>query len=126
MVGHPYTLPAWTPERRSSWAEPVSVRRITSQRTAVEVGVEQVKALCCCREAEVKQWLYLVVGDCTCGNHRFLGPLKDEPYGALVRMHRDRVLYGEPGLYSGKGHPRVHGDRLAFKEPETWGSQTQS
>ena len=47
--------------------------------------------------------------------------MKDEPCGALVRLRRDRVLYGKPGPYSGFGRPRVHGDRFAFKEPETWG-----
>jgi hypothetical protein len=36
-------------------------------------------------------------------------------------MRRDRVLYGTPGPYSGKGRPRVHGDRFAFKESGTWG-----
>ena len=65
--------------------------------------------------------LHLVVGDGKYGNHEFLSPLKDEPCGVLVRLRRDRVLYGEPGQYSGRGRPRVHGDRFAFKEPETWG-----
>jgi hypothetical protein len=67
------------------------------------------------------QRLHLIVGDAKYGNHRFLGSLKDEPCGTLVRMRRDRVLYGEPGPYQGIGRPRVHGDRFAFKEPETWG-----
>jgi hypothetical protein len=31
------------------------------------------------------------------------------------------VLYGAPPPYSGRGRPCVHGDRFAFKEPETWG-----
>jgi len=67
------------------------------------------------------QWLHLIVGDCKYGNHRFLGPLKDEPCGVLVRLRRDRVLYGEAGPYSGRGRPRAHGDRFAFKEADTWG-----
>ena len=76
------------------------------------------------------QCLHLIVGDCKYGNHRFLGPLKDEPCRALVRLpvrgtqtglRRDRVLYRETGPCSGMGRPRVHGDRFAFKEPETWG-----
>ena len=54
------------------------------------------------------------------GNHSFLGPLKEEPCGVLARMRCDRVLYQDPGEYSGRGRPRVHGDRFAFKEPETW------
>jgi hypothetical protein len=121
FVGHPYSVLAWVPERGRSWAPPVSVRRITSQQTAVEVGVAQVKQLCQRLQAETFPRLCLIVSDCKYGNHKFLGPLKDEPCGALVRLRCDRVLYGEPGPYSGLGRPRVHGDRFAFKEPETWG-----
>ncbi|NIV37648.1 MAG: hypothetical protein GWN58_52005 [Anaerolineae bacterium] len=121
VIGHPYSVLAWVPQRASSWAAAVSVRRITSRQTAVEVGIAQVRRLCRQRQAEMGHWLHLIVGDCTYGNHRFLGPLKDEPCGKLVRLRRDRVLYGQPGPYGGRGRPRVHGDRFAFQEPETWG-----
>jgi hypothetical protein len=121
VVGHPYSVLAWAPERNSSWAPSVSVPRITSERTAVEMGVEQVKRLCQYRKDEKSEALDIVAADGKYGNHRFLGPLKDEPCGALVRLRRDRVLYGEPGPYGGRGRPRVHGERFAFKEPETWG-----
>jgi len=121
MIGHPYSVLAWVPESHQSWALPISVRRIPSQQTPTEMGVKQVKQLCRLRQEEMKEGLRLIVGDGKYGTHRFLGPLKDEPCGALVRLRRDRVLYGEPGPYSGMGRPRVHGDRFAFKEPETWG-----
>jgi len=121
VVGHPYSVLAWVSEPKTSWAPPVSVRRVSSQQTDSEVGVAQVKKLCCLRRTEMRQHLHLIVGDCKYGNHCFLGPLRDEPCGALVRMRCDRVLYGKPGPYQGKGRPRVHGDRFAFKDPETWG-----
>jgi len=121
VVGHPYSTLAWVPERGTSWALPLSVRRITSQQTAVEVGVAQVQELCGHRREEMAQWLHLMVGDGTYGNHQFLGPLKDEPCGVLVRLRRDRVLYRAPGPYGGRGRPCIHGDRFAFPEPETWG-----
>jgi hypothetical protein len=121
LIGHPYSLLAWVPESHSSWAPPLSVRRIPSQQTPTQMGVAQVKRLCRLRQREMKHWLYLIVGDGKYGNHHFLGPLKDEPCGALVRLRRDRVLHGVPGPYGGMGSPRVHGDRFAFKEPETWG-----
>jgi hypothetical protein len=119
-IGHPYSVLAWAPERNSSWAPAVSVRRVPSEQTDVDVGVGQVKQLCRERSEEMRQELHLVVADAKYGNHRFLGPLKEELCGTLVRLYRNRVLYGEPGPYSGKGRPRVHGDRFAFKEPETW------
>jgi hypothetical protein len=119
-VGHPYSILAWAPERNTSWAPPLSIRRTPSQKTDVEVGVDQVKQLCRDRGAEMVQAFHLVVADGKYGNHSFLSPLKEEPCGALVRMRCDRVLYQAPGEYSGRGRPRVHGDRFAFKEPETW------
>ena len=121
VVGHPYSVLAWVPQPGSSWGPPVSIRRALSQQTDVGVGIEQVKQLCRHRYKEMLEDLYLIIADAKYGNHRFLAPLKDEPCGALVRMRRDRVLYGAPGAYSGHGRPRVHGERFAFKEPETWG-----
>jgi hypothetical protein len=66
--------------------------------------------------------LYLVIGDGKYGNQHFLRALKDEPCGTLVRLRCDRVLYGAPGPYSGRGRPRVHGERFAFQGPDTWGA----
>jgi len=121
VVGHPYSVLAWVPEAGSSWTPPVSIRRAPSQQTDVEIGIEQVKLLCRHRQEEMIRDLHLIVADAKYGNHRFLAPLKNEPCGTLVRVRRDRVLYGTPGPYSGCGRPRVHGERFAFKEPETWG-----
>jgi len=82
--------------------------------------VEQVKGLCQAR-LDVKQTgLDVIVADGHYGNHQFFGPLKELPCAALTRLYRNRVLYGEPGAYSGRGRPRVHGARFAFKEPDTW------
>lgn len=126
VVGHPYSILAWAPERNTSWAPPVSIRRVPSQKTDVEVGVEQVKRLCRDRQAEMHQTLHLIVGDGKYGNHHFLGALKEEPCGVLARMRCDRVLYRLPAAYGGRGRPRVHGDRFAFKEPETWGQPQET
>ena len=121
VVGHPYSVLAWVPKCGSSWAPPVSVRRAPSTQSDVEIGIEQVKNLCRHREEEMLEEFHLIIADAKYGNHRFLGALRDDPCGALVRMRRDRVLYGPPPPYCGKWRPRVHGDRFAFKEPDTWG-----
>ena len=86
VVGHPYSVLAWALERNTSWALPLSIRRVPSQKTEVEVGVDQVKQLCRDRQAEMLQAFHLVVADGKYGNHCFLGPLKEEPCGVLVRM----------------------------------------
>ena len=59
VVGHPYSVLAWVPDRGSSWAPPLSVRRVTSDQTAVDMGAEQVKKLCQEREDEMKQESYI-------------------------------------------------------------------
>lgn len=70
IVGHPYSVLAWATERGSSWAPAVSVRRVPSQQTEIEVGVEQAKQLGRCRQAGMAQALHLVVADAKYGNHR--------------------------------------------------------
>jgi hypothetical protein len=126
VVGHPYSILAWAPERNTSWAPPLSIRRVPSQKTDVEVGVEQAKQLCHDRWVEMLRAFHLVVADGKYGNHSFLGPLKEAPCGVLARMRCDRVLHKPPGEYGGHGRPRVHGDRFAFKEPETWGKPQET
>jgi hypothetical protein len=93
VIGHPYSVLAWVPERGRSWAPPMSVRRILSHQTPAEAGAMQVRLLCDERREEMMQFLHLVVADGAYGNHRFLGPLKNEPCGIVVRLRRDRVLY---------------------------------
>jgi hypothetical protein len=130
VVGHPYSLLVWVTESGTSWAPPVSVRRVSSHQTETEVGVEQVQDLCRFWERiETGSQLVIVhrtlrVADGRYGNQYFLQELTDEPGVKLARLRCDRVLYGAPGAYSGVGRPRKHGDRFAFKEPDTWGPAT--
>jgi len=121
VVGYPYSVLAWVPQAGSSWGLPVSIKRTPSQQTEIEVGVEQVKRLCRHRREEMLEHLHLVIADAKYGTHHFLAPLREKLCGLLVRLRRDRVLYGAPDAYSGRGRPRVHGGRFAFKEPKTWG-----
>lgn len=122
VVGHPYSILAWVAQPRSSWALPMDVERISSSRDAIEVGIAQVKQLCKLRQGAD---FAVVVADGRYGNHRFLRSLKDQPCGVLARLRKDRVLYRPPPPYSGRGRPREHGERFAFKEPHTWGEPEQ-
>ena len=100
VQGYAYSLLAWIPQRGKSWALAVDTRRMIGSQTAVEVGVEQLKQLCANRPEAV---LDVVVGDGSFGNHLFLGQIKPLPCAAVVRLRCDRVLYAEPGPYSGWG-----------------------
>jgi hypothetical protein len=126
VVGQPYSLLAWVAAEAESWTLPVDTQRVRSKQTEVEVGVAQIKRFCEQRGSALEETLHVFVADGRYGNHRFLGPLRHLPCGFLVRLRCDRVLYGPPGPYSGLGRPRKHGDRFAFKEPETWGEPDQA
>jgi hypothetical protein len=117
-IGYPYSLLDWVPQRGQSWVLPVDTRRMVGAQTAVDVSVEQLKEMCANRLGAV---LDVVVGDGSFGKHLFLGQIKHLPCAAVVGLRCDRMLYAEPGPYSGWGRPRVHGARFAFKEPDTRG-----
>ncbi len=120
-IGYPYSLLDWVPEAHRSWSLSVSVKRIPSQMTAGEMGIAQIKELNENR-AEWQNVLDIVAADGKYGNAKFLRPLQGQSCGIVVRLRRDRILYRVPEQpQKGKrGRPRVHGQRFAFKEPETW------
>ena len=120
VQGHQYSLLTWTPEPGRSWSLTLSNQRLKPEQSALEVGVSQVKELCQARVERQSQDLDVIVGDGHYGNHLFFGPLQGLPCAVLARMRRDRVLYGAPEPYRGRGRPTVHGHRFAFKEPDSW------
>jgi hypothetical protein len=120
-IGYPYSLLEWCAQPHSSWSLPIDVRRVPSSQTAQEVGAEQIQALVKARVACLEA-LDLVVADGKYGNAGFLRSVKGLRCGVVARLRCDRVLYGPPPPPTGKkGRPRVHGERFAFKEPDTWG-----
>lgn len=116
---HRYSLLDWIPERGQSWALPLDSRRLAPTMATVQLAVDQVRAVCRRLVGQTGRKL-AIAADTRYGTHRFLGPLQDEPCAVVVRLRRDRVLYGRSPPYSGLGRPRKHGQRLAFKELETW------
>lgn len=118
VQGHPYSMLAWVPEAGRNWALPVNTERIPSRKDAVETGVAQVQWLC--EQRSACTGLDIVIGDGRYGNHRFLCGLSQVDCAVLVRLRRDRVLYGPAPVYRGRGRPPLHGERFAFKDPDTW------
>ena len=94
--GHEYSILGWTPEPRQSWSLTVSSRRLKGEEKAIEVGLEQVKEMCEKRIDLLHKKLEVIVGDGHYGNHQFLGGLKGVECAGLVRLRKDRVLYGSP------------------------------
>jgi hypothetical protein len=118
---HVYSGLCWIPERRGSWALPLSMRRLPVKSTAVTMGVAQVKQFLRERGAVSDDVLDIIASDGHYGTHLYLAAFKGvKQLGAITRLRRDRVLSGPPPPYSGRGRPPVHGHRFAFAEPETW------
>ena len=119
-IGYPYSLLEWCAEPHSSWSLPIDVRRVPSTKTTQEIGAEQTKTLAKARAACLEA-LDIVAVDGKYGNSGFLRAVKGLRSGTVARLRSDRVLYYAPPPPSGKrGRPRVHGERFAFKEPDTW------
>lgn len=122
VVGHSYSVLAYCAEPGTSWTLPLSCRRVPTGSGAVEIGAAQVKELY--RACAEKIGIDIITADGRYGNHRFLGALRTETergdFGVLARLRSDRVLYGEPGSYSGRGRPRKHGAAFRFKDETTW------
>ena len=122
VVGHSSSVLAYCALPGTSWTLPLSCRRVPTTSGAVEVGAAQVKELY--RACADKMGIDVVTADGRYGNHRFLRALRIETergdFGVLARWRSDRVLYGEPGPYSGRGRPRKHGEAFRFKDETTW------
>ena len=126
-IGHPYSLLDWVPEAHRSGSLSVSVKRIPSAMTASEMGAQQIKAFNRSRAEQIAV-LDIVAADAFYGNANFLRFLQGERSGTVVRLRRDRVLYRVPGTprKRRRGRPRIHGERFAFKDPDTWGEPDEA
>ncbi len=123
-IGYPYSMLEWIVEAHSSWSLPVDVRRVESAKTSQEVGAEQIRALAKARSTFLEV-LDIVACDGKYGNSGFLRSVKGLRSGIVARLRCDRVLRRvtpPPPLKKKRGRPKVHGERFAFKEPETWGT----
>ena len=114
--GHVYSSLCWVPKRGQSWALPVSTERLPPKRTATEFGLHQIAALRRWREANGSIAPDIVVADAKYGV-KFLAGCRPEQVIGVTRLRADRVLYGTPGQYTGRGtRRRKHGDPFAFKD----------
>lgn len=117
--GHVYSSLCWVAERGQSWALPVSTERLPPKRRATELGLQQIAALRRRRETHGNIAPDIVVADAKYGVI-FLAGCRPEQIIGVTRLRADRVLYGPPGQYTGRGtKQRKHGDRFDFKDEES-------
>ena len=117
-VGYQFSTLMLLPEQPSSWVGILEQRRIRSEQTAIEVGIEQLRAVLPLVGRRVillaDRWYATASFACAC--HQ-LGA------GALIRLKRNRKLYraASPRKPKQRGAPCKHGPLFQGSRPETYG-----
>ncbi|MBD1864143.1 MULTISPECIES: NF041680 family putative transposase [Trichocoleus] len=114
-LGHGYSTMAWIPEAEGSWALPLLHERITSAETPIEKAAAQLRQVC--QKLNVRP---LSLWDAEYGCAPFLQKTADIACDKLIRLRSNRVLYGPPPAYAGKGRPRKHGEVFKLNDATTW------
>lgn len=114
-LGHGYSTIAWIPEAEGSWALPLLHERITSAQTPIEKAASQLRQVC--QKLTVRP---LSLWDAEYGCAPFLLKTAEIACDNLIRLRSNRVLYGPPPAYAGKGRPRKHGEAFKLNDATTW------
>jgi hypothetical protein len=122
--GHNYSVLAAFPEAAaddwSRWALPLSVERVSSVSTAIEVAHNQIAQLMSYPQSTTWPLTVLTV-DSRYPTPAFLYGLRD--YDGLVviaRVRRNRNFYCQPGPDSSPTRPYWYGPRFQLNDPTTW------
>ncbi|MFH7024186.1 MAG: NF041680 family putative transposase [Heteroscytonema crispum UTEX LB 1556] len=119
--GYGYSTIAWIPETEGSWALPLRHERITSWENPIDKAVRQLKLVCQHLQARP-----ITLWDIEYGCAPFVTKTADIDADKLMRLRSNLCLWGEPSAYSGRGKPRVHGDKFKLNDPSTWTQPTQT
>ena len=114
-VGQGYSTIVWIPEERGSWALPLLHERITSDQTPLHKAACQLRLVC--QKLPTRP---ISLWDSEYGCASFVLQTADIPSDKILRLRPNRCVWGAPPPYSGKGRPRVHGDKFKLSDPSTW------
>lgn len=119
-VGQGYSSLICVPEGQGSWSLPLLHERITSFETPLEKAAEQLQQVC-----DVLDHRPLSLWDSEYGCAPFIILTAEIDCDKLMRLRPNRVLYGPPAAYSGRGRPPKHGDKFTLKDRDTWWDSDQ-
>lgn len=114
-VGQGYSTLVCVPEGAGSWTLPLLHERITSFETPIKKAAEQLRQVC-----ELLPHRPLSVWDSEYGCAPFIQLTADIACDKLMRLRPNRVLYGPPPPYGGRGAPCKHGQKFKLKDAKTW------
>jgi hypothetical protein len=116
-VGWLWSKVVLLPETTSSWVPPLDTRRIPTEKTAVQVAIEQLRDL----RPLLADRIVVVVADRGYATPEFLRACYELGYLCLVRMKTDRTLY-RPGVrVHARGPVPKDGAVFQAKRKETHG-----
>ncbi len=138
-IGHQYSALVLFPEKLQastsqasapSWVVPLSLRRVTTQKTKTSVGVQQVDLLLNDQTLPFYQQLCVQVGDSEYSVVPYLGEMaKHENLVTIARVRSNRVFYETPPprpASPGSGRPLWYGTRFDLKDSNTWREPDQA
>lgn len=114
-VGHGFSTLAWIPEAQGSWALPLRHERITSFETPLSRAAFQLGQVCL--QLSVRP---IAAYDSEYGNASFVKQTSGIEADLLLRLRPNLCLWSDPPPYSGKGRPKVHGDKFKLSDSTTW------
>ena len=119
-VGQGYSPIAIIPETEGSWALPLLHERITSFENPIQKAAAQLKLVC-----EHLPTRPISLWDAEYGCASFVKQTADIAADKLMRVRSNRLLYGAPPIYSGRGRPRKHGHKFKLNNSTTWWTADQ-
>lgn len=114
-VGQGYSSLICVPESDGSWALPLLHERITSFESPLQKAASQLRQVCQAVDSRP-----LSLWDSEYGCASFVNLTADIPCDKLMRLRPNRVLYGPPPRYSGRGRPAKHGAKFTLQDSSTW------
>ncbi len=117
-VGWQFSTVMLLPEQPSSWVGILEQRRIGTEQTAIEVGIEQLRALLPLIGRPV-----ILLADRWYAVARFVRACRELGCQGLIGLKRNRKLYraAPPRKAKQRGAARKHGSLFQGTRPETYG-----
>ncbi len=116
-VGWTFSTVVLVPEQASSWTPILDQQRISSEQTAIEVAIGQLRAL----KPLFGNRRVIILADRWYGTPEFLRACHDLGYSVLIRLKSHRKLYRIAVRRHKRGAPPKDGPLFQGKRPETHG-----
>jgi DDE superfamily endonuclease len=116
-IGWTFSTVVLVPEQVSSWTPILDQQRISSQQTAIEVAIAQLRSL----KPLFGTRRVILLADRWYGTPEFLRACEDLGYSVLIRLKSNRKLYRVPVRLHKRGAPPKDGPLFQGKRPETHG-----